>query len=789
MLLSKKLLNAFFPVLGNLSDYQIETMLNAIGVEVESVYKFEKIDNLIVGLITKIEKHPKSEKLNVCTVKVKGEDRIIITGAQNVKLNGKVIVALEGATMVNGITIQKRELLGIESNGMMCGYNELTNRVDFISDEDSQGIILLDSNAKVDDEDPLKYIGFDDTIYDLSLPSNRNDLNGIVALGYDLISIYFPNQKLDFKIDFSKFQSNKFKIVNDSKLNAFFGTIELSDVIVQESSWVLKSYLMASGIKPINWLVDISNLAMIIGGNPSHCYDKDKLDSDLRVQLGHKKQSLVGLDKQTYNTTNKDILIYSGQTPVAIAGVIGLLDSSVTSKTKSVMYEIANFDNVKIKETANRLKIKTNASTLFGKKIPLWITIKTYEILIDLLSKSKAKFKGIIHTPFDFSNNKIELNIDKINTILDSNYSLPQLKKILTQLKFECKEGYVYPPVYRNDIESIQDVAEELVKKININNINPIEIGSTRVRRLNNFEYDNMMTIKNYFIDQGFSLVKTYNLTSIENDKKFNIFNSKELVKLINPISKDREYLRSSLISQHLDVYEYNNAHQNELIPIFEIQNLNYDSQVFTHLGIMIPNQYRKNYINKTYIENDIFLLKSLIKDLFMIFNYEIKFSNELVDKSNNIYVANNSLAILNGNNQVIGYMGQVNPLICKSKKIGKQDFYFAEIRLEEFIKNKINLNFRTQKDNQINKIKRVLSFVIENESVTKLVNALDQSQLLKNWNLIDIYQENENKFVYTIEFEIINNSNKSISIDEINVLFNSIINEFESKNILIKKS
>ncbi|WP_040538208.1 YtpR family tRNA-binding protein [Malacoplasma iowae] len=214
MLLSKKLLNSFFPVLKGVNDDELEYMLNAIGVEVESVTKFDPIENLVVGKIVKIEKHPKSEKLNVCTVLVNNKETIIVTGANNVKENKKVIVALKGATMINGMKIASREILGIESNGMMCGYNELTTRDEYLSDEDKNGIIILDDNAKLNDTDVFKYIGLDDVIYDLSLPSNRNELNGILALGYDLMLIFYPKNKLDFSFDFSKYKKIVWLLVN-----------------------------------------------------------------------------------------------------------------------------------------------------------------------------------------------------------------------------------------------------------------------------------------------------------------------------------------------------------------------------------------------------------------------------------------------------------------------------------------------------------------------------------------------------------------------------------------------
>ncbi|MDE6562722.1 MAG: hypothetical protein K2J98_00395, partial [Malacoplasma sp.] len=191
MLLSKNLLNSLFPIFKNVDNEKLEKMLNSIGIEVESIFKFEETKNLIVGEIRKVNKHPKSDKLNICEVFFKNKIHTIICGAKNVKPKLKVIVAQVGTKMLDGRIIEAKELLGVKSNGMICSYSELTSRIEYCGSEEIENIIELDNSAKIDDEKPLKYVGMDDEIFDLSVPSNRNDLNGILAIAYDLISVYF----------------------------------------------------------------------------------------------------------------------------------------------------------------------------------------------------------------------------------------------------------------------------------------------------------------------------------------------------------------------------------------------------------------------------------------------------------------------------------------------------------------------------------------------------------------------------------------------------------------------
>lgn len=787
MLLSKKLLENFFPVFKKIKNSDIEKTLLLMGCEIESKYTFDNIDNLIVGLITETKKHPKSNKLNLCTVEVNNKKRTIVCGADNVRKGAKVIVALENARMIDGRVIQYKELLGVTSEGMICAYNELTSRTEFLSEIDKDNIIILDDNAKLNDTNPLKYIHFDDTIYDISIPSNRNELNGIIGLAHDLLHILKPDYDFNYGFDFSKIKKNKIKLDIKSENAKFFGTIEMSNMKPEDSSWTVKSYLMNSGIRPVNSIVDISNLVMVLGGTPTHSYDKDKISDNFGVEKLKKEKKCLALDGKEYIFPKGTLMIQNNKQDICAAGIIGLQNSSITETTKNVIFEIADFNNVDINNTTRNMKIRTDASILNAKKMPLWIRIKSFETMINLLQSSKSNFLGISYTSFKLNPTKIKYNYKQIILLLGIEIKESEIKKHLTNLGFTFSNSYISPPIYREDITTIYDVVEELLKIIDVNKMKISEIQSSFINiSLDNFEYKNISKTNNYFVNHGYSLVKTYNLTSYDLNEKYNIFNSKKLYEIINPISKDKQILRSSIVGQLINVYSYNNSYKNELIPIFELQKLNYDSKEYYHLSLLTTEKIFVNHINKSFIKIDIFYLKSLLIDFFKSFNKEVFFKDEF-NISSTAFIKSNSLAVCDEKNNIIGYLGQINPNYVKESKIDSS-LFFIEVKVDNLIKNKIKNDFTIEKiSSATHSIVRQLSVILTNQSVTKLLEALNKNDDIESYKIIDVFNINENQVSYNIEF-IIKKTNEKMSQDDINVKFNRIISFFEKESFKIKK-
>lgn len=782
MLLSKKLFLSFFPQFIETDDDDFCKMLNSIGIEIESIHKFEKIKGLVIGEILAIEKHPKSNKLNLCKVFFEKKEQLIVCGANNVEINQKVIVATVNTKMLDGTVIKIRDILGIESNGMICGYSELTNRCDFLPNNEKDNIVILDSFAKIND-DPLKHIGLDDVIFDLSIPSNRNELNGILSIGYDLLPILDDKNVFDFSINLNDIKKSNIGIKNDS--SNFYGLIEVENWKIKESSWKTKYFLMHSGIVPVNSIVDISNLNMIISGNPSHAFSFNSIIKKIEIS-NNINGKFIGLNNVEYEIKSKDICISSNDKIIALAGIIGSLDSSINNiHNEKIIFEIANFDYLLIKNTSDRLKLKTPASVIFSKKIPLWISLKSLEIFITLLKAINCEIVGINYTKTKFNINKINFDYLQIIKLLGMEISEKKIIKILKSFGFifSIDNKYITPPIYREDIENSNDVVEEILKKININDLSPKMISESSVNLEFNYEYKNYLYLKEFFLSKGFTQLRTYNLTSIDKNNLFNIFNQKNNIEITNPISRDKIVLRNNILEKHLEILQKNISYKNKLLPTFEIQKLSINDINNYYLSCLIPVNIFSNRLDGSILKNNILFLKSLINDLFI--NYGVLFSFEKNNFDLSFVKKNNSLLIF-CNKKMIGIIGELESKICKEYSF-KNKLFFMELNVQNLVMSNHGA-FTISEITNKHPIKRSLSIITDKTNFKKLDNIICNTDYIESYEIKDLYECADKSISYNIEFKFIFTIDNP-SNDDISLLFNDLISRCESNGFQLRKT
>lgn len=267
MYLSKKLITNFFPEFGLFNDKKLLEIFNSLGIELETIFNFENTNNLVVGEILETKKHPSADNLNLCKVKISSSKiNTIVCGAKNVHQGQKVIVALKGAKFIDGRVIEYKELRGILSEGMICAYNELTNRTDWCNKNELDDIITLPSVAKVGDKAPLNFISMNDTIYELSIPSNRNDLNSVFGIILEIQSFLNLKKELTFK-NLNKNLNSKIKLKNKVSENHYL--ISLNNDKYSTSNWIVKTLLMNSGFVPSDSIDDLAKLNQILSGIPT----------------------------------------------------------------------------------------------------------------------------------------------------------------------------------------------------------------------------------------------------------------------------------------------------------------------------------------------------------------------------------------------------------------------------------------------------------------------------------------------------------------------------------------
>ena len=367
MLLSRKFVNDYT----NLEKIDINEYANSmlkLGNEYDSITPLVKANKLVIGEVLECDPHPESDHLHVCRVDIKSEVLNIICGAPNVRAGIKVIVALDGAELPGG-TIKKTNILGYESNGMICSLAELGVDSKYLSEEDINGIHELDEFAIVGD-DPIKYLELDDTIIDFELTANRADLLSMLGLAYESAIVTGESVKLP-DTSYNEIKENikdKLTLKVDTDNVYTFLLKRVNDIKIEESPAFIKNRLMACGIRPINNIVDISNYVMLETGQPLHFYDADKLGDIIGARNALDGEKLVTLDNNERILTSDDIVIFNGKEAIGLAGVMGGLSTEITDETKNVVIESAIFNPYNIRYTSKEI-LRSEASIRYEKGI------------------------------------------------------------------------------------------------------------------------------------------------------------------------------------------------------------------------------------------------------------------------------------------------------------------------------------------------------------------------------------------------------------------------------------
>ena len=385
MRVSTKFLSDYIDV-SDIDYNDLANRLALIGNEVESVEKITTATSLVVGKVLECKPIPDSDHLHVCKVDIGSETKQIVCGAPNVKEGINVIVAKVGATLPGG-TIKETTIRGIESSGMLCSLEELGIESKYVPERSKGGIHILESDAKVG-EDVVKYLEYDDTVIDLELTSNRSDLLNIIGVAYEVGAMLDKKIKLvdqTIKLDGTEINDNLELIVDTHNCSLFLAGM-VKNVSIKESPNFIKARLMASGIRPINNVVDISNYVMIEYGQPLHFYDYKKLGGKIQVRMATDNEKLTTLDGIDRTLKETDIVITNGVNAVGLAGVMGGLSTEVDDDTCDIVIEAAIFNPMSIRNTSKNI-LKSEASTRFERGLDPNRTYMAISRALELLKK------------------------------------------------------------------------------------------------------------------------------------------------------------------------------------------------------------------------------------------------------------------------------------------------------------------------------------------------------------------------------------------------------------------
>ena len=722
--------------------------------------------------------HPDSDHLHVCKVNVGKEILNIVCGAPNVAKGQKVIVALNGAELPGGVKIKKGMIRGQESNGMICSLSEIGIESKFQSEEDKTGIHVLGNDAKPG-EDPIKYMGLDDEVIDFDLTANRGDLLSILGMAYEIGAIYDKKVKdidLSHKEDDEDINKTFSLDIKTDNCKIFLAKRALN-VEIKESPDFIKNRLLASGIRPINNVVDISNYVMLETGQPLHFYDADSLNGKIEVRMAEDDEKLTTLDDIERTLTHDDIVISDGKRAIGLAGVMGGLDTEIEDTTKNVIIEAAIFDSVKVRLTSKKI-VRSEASNRFEKGLDsnrTYIAIERACTLLEKYANATISKGTCVYDKTEKEDKKIDITLEKINNLLGSNISLDEVVNIFRRLGFKVEAKgnniTVLVPRRRIDIDIQEDLIEEVGRIYGVNHIE----GKLPVVPTTPGNYDkNLRNLRNKVIALGLNETLSYILVNEKEALKFTKDNF-EPIKLLDPMSEDRNTLRYSMIPSLFKIYEYNIAHGNKEVSIFEIGKGFYkhgeEYGEDLKLCILMSGDFYIGINNKKQV--DFYILKGIVEEMLDSLGYENRYSFvKPKDIPDEFHPGQTADIIVNG--KKYGVMGLLHPEVSENK------VFVCEINLSKLLELKTG-KMKYKEISKFPNIKKDLSIVvdknIESLDIAKLIKKTGGSNLT-NVEVFDVYEgkgieEGKRSLAFSLTF---GSQDKTLTDDEINPVIEKII-------------
>lgn len=687
MLISNEWLKEYVTIddsVNNLAERIIRT-----GIEVDDLIDYTKdIKNLVVGFVKSKEKHPDADKLNVCQVDI-GEDELvqIVCGAPNVDAGQYVIVAKVGGRLPGGIKIKRAKLRGERSEGMICSLQEIGISSNYIPKSFESGIYVF-SEAQVPGTDALQALYLDDQVMEFDLTPNRADALSMIGTAYEVAALY------NTKMTKPETTSNELELYANDELTVtienedkvpYYSARVVHDVTIEPSPIWMQARLIKAGIRPINNVVDISNYVLLEYGQPLHMFDQDAIGSQqIVVRQANEGEKMTTLDDTERELLTSDIVITNGQTPIALAGVMGGDFSEVKEHTSNIVVEGAIFDSVSIRHTSRRLNLRSESSSRFEKGIATEFVdeavdracylLQTYangKVLKDRVSSGEL---GAFITPID-------ITADKINRTIGFDLSQNDIVTIFNQLGFDTEINddiiTVQVPSRRKDITIKEDLIEEVARIYGYDDIPSTLPVFEKVTsgQLTDRQYKTRM-VKEVLEGAGLDQAITYSLVSKEDATVF-AMQQRQTIDLLMPMSEAHASLRQSLLPHLIEAASYNVARKNKDVKLFEIGNV-----FFANGEGELPDQveYLSGILTGDYVVNqwqgkketvDFYLAKGVVDRVAEKLNLEFSYRRADID---GLHPGRTAEILLE--NKVVGFIGELHPTLVADNDL-KRTYVF----------------------------------------------------------------------------------------------------------------
>jgi len=740
----------------SLSPSELAKCLTMAGLEVtDIIYLGPEVENVVVGEILSMKSLPQADRLRVCQVSDGKQIFSVVCGAENIKVRDRVPLARVGARLPGGGRIGKAKIRGQTSYGMLCSEKELG------VGEDASGIRILPPGCKLG-EDIKRVLALEEAVMEVELTTNRSDCASIFGMAREVSAILAGNlnpPRIELKEnDVSVLDLAKVEIRNPEACRRYVARI-IRDVKVGSSpSWVVKK-LETVGLRPINNAVDVTNYVLVELGHPLHAFDYDKLlEHKIIVRFATPGEKLLTLDNEMKELTDRNLVIADARRPVALAGIIGGVETSVDESTRNVLLESAYFTPQVVRRTARQFGVDTESSYRFERGVDVenvLIAANRACQLIQELTAGKVASGVIDVYPQPFSPVEIEFSPEEANSILGSNISGKEMGKILTQLGFRIfeKEGEkclsVRVPSYRNDISHPIDLVEEIAR---LYGYDKIPSGMPKIE-ISDSVGDKVLILEDRVRDvltrSGLCEVVSHSLVSPEYYRELDIAipqGHKGAVEITNPLSREQSLLRTSLLPGLLSILKWNLNHGVSDLKIFEIGRVFFPGKEFpeekrTLAGALVGTQ-EEAYWEDSSKAMDFYYIKGIIDSLLRELDIRVQGSEEFkINKSNHFLLENGISNKIIVGNEHLGDFGQLSKEVSRKMEF-RDKVYIFELDFDKLSKF-IEVKKKYRKMSKFPSVSRDIALVAPEgltfgEICVKIRDA--GGQLVQDVKLFDVY-------------------------------------------------
>ena len=757
---------------------ELSLALESLGFEIESRIDIKpNYKNIVVGKVLEIYPHPNADKVRVTKVDTGNNVFEIVCGAFNFDFGAVVPVALPKSEIKDSFLIDKRDIRGVESNGMICSATELDLW------EDNSGILLLDDDVKPGTDFSTIYPQ-NDIVWEIGVTPNRGDCMSHLGVARER-SHYFKKPLLDNSSQLNPSIESILSLSSGTikECNTYAG-IEIENIKIKDSNFNTKYRLSQVGTRIINNVVDYTNYVLYDIGQPLHAFDRDKLFGKISVRYAKQDETLLTLDNQNRQLSKNDLIITADDKPIALAGVMGGLETEVTQETNNLLIESAYFDKVSIMNTSRKLNLISDASIRFERGIDHQFQLLGLNRFINIFQQDQhiTYSSPVVDSKQQFSMVDVSFSRNEIYKILGIKLENDFIENMLEYLGINYtltdNDIVFQSPSWRYDLERPIDLIEEFAKHYGFNNFeSTLPIGNNKNNLGEYWHLKRSLTDK--LIAMNMYEIQTLSFVSQEINQIFTP--EKKSVEINNPIDQTNKFLRTSLHPSLIEVYKNNLEQNNQSEMFFEINNVfdagehqNFDSipnQIYS-LSALIPSKLTNSDTRQDPTINDIYFAKQILIDCFG------KIELKQIHKPG--FHQNLSFLILK-NNKVIGHLGQLASQLEKSYELNNSIFLFSIDLTSISSEDLINIIYSPLSPYPY--VKFDLSFMVPDAfAASELIQEVEKF-LINNENVITIFDDFKNEKSRNLGIRINTRSySKTYSEEEVTDILNQVVDVLENK-------